>query len=196
MSYNLNPLQLSIHDEVQDLKCRVHNPDNRVPSHEHQYIAWALDAGASAVVLPHASIFPPDGPILTTGRNGRTSPSSRQSGPIPDGALPSFIKHIRSIRDSARTVLRLSASHLSLISDQERDRADTQFGGVRSAPPNALLWGFNDGHPEGGAMPGIFNRAGLIMQIESRAGVKIAEDIAAVEGGWYFSTSQCFESRD
>ncbi len=47
-----------------------------------------------------------------------------------------------------------------------------------------MVWGFNDAGPvEGGGMVSAFNKAAIIMQIESQKGVDNADAIAAVEGG-------------
>ena len=58
-----------------------------------------------------------------------------------------------------------------------------QSGGNRSGPPNALLVGYNDGAPGGGGMFEVWDRAAVIMQIESRIGADNAAEIAKVEGG-------------
>ena len=58
-----------------------------------------------------------------------------------------------------------------------------QHGGARSGPPNALIMGYNDG-ANGGAVD-VFNRAALIMQIESEEGAKNVDAIAAIDGGGF-----------
>lgn len=54
---------------------------------------------------------------------------------------------------------------------------------MRSGPPGALLLGYNDAAPNGGNMIDVWDRAGVIIQIESKVGAENAQAIAAVEGG-------------
>jgi hypothetical protein len=43
--------------------------------------------------------------------------------------------------------------------------------------------GYNDGAPYGGSVLEVLNRAGVILQLESKIGCEAADEIAAVEGG-------------
>lgn len=53
------------------------------------------------------------------------------------------------------------------------------YGGKRSIPPNALLWGYNDAP----FMFPVWDRAAVIIQLESEEGALTADEIAAIDGG-------------
>ncbi|ORY32005.1 Pyruvate/Phosphoenolpyruvate kinase-like domain-containing protein [Naematelia encephala] len=120
----------------------------RVPSHEHSYISWALDAGASAIILPHVRVQLTS---YTSADESRQKLSNRQRPP--------------SITYGSPLVLIL-----------------LQLGGNRSFPPNAMLFGYNDGASGGGGGMEVWNRAAVILQIENELGAENADAMAAIDG--------------
>ncbi|KAG8885677.1 hypothetical protein FRB97_000120 [Tulasnella sp. 331] len=52
----------------------------RVPTHSHEWMTWALDAGAAAIILPHTE----------TAEQARKAVSNARFGPIGDRSFPPF----------------------------------------------------------------------------------------------------------
>ena len=63
----------------------------RVPNFEHTFIAWALDAGASGVIIPHVRC---DVWILADApdRDGRASQGDRRRCSLPDARECDLLK--------------------------------------------------------------------------------------------------------
>jgi len=129
--------------------------DESVPSHDHQYITWVL-------VSMNKSLFD------CVADNRMRAP--RQSFSPMSNNSP-------RARSSTATDMQTKTV--------EEARAAVQaacvppFGGGRSIAPNALLWGYNDA-PN---MFEVWDRAAVIIQIESEEGALVADQMAAIHGG-------------
>ena len=132
----------------------------RVPNADHQWIAWCLDAGASAIMLPHVRIY-------------------GSEAEMPADAQSETVEQAEAMVRAAKFP-NVSCLHRPIV--RTPDRHSHQGGGKRSFPPAALAIGINDGVPAGKSPFDVWNNAAIIMQIESKVGCDNAEAIAAVEG--------------
>lgn len=90
---------------------------------------------------------------------------------LPNVSLPAWIRELLCADTQTKTVEQAKAA--------VQNARVPDHGGKRSIGPNALLWGFNDAP----YMMPVWNRASVIIQIESEEGAAVADEIAAVEGG-------------
>ncbi|KZP10283.1 Phosphoenolpyruvate/pyruvate domain-containing protein, partial [Athelia psychrophila] len=82
-------------------------PIVRVPSHGHEWIAWALDAGAAGVIIPHTE----------TVEQARAAVRAARFGPLGDRSFPPFVM-LSGITDSApegQTWVDVANDHIAVI---------------------------------------------------------------------------------